>query len=63
MTFTQDQLVLACADAAKAGAEAERASIVKSLEKFLAYAQSLTINKLTVEGIELALEKVKDVPK
>lgn len=59
--FTKDQLVLACGDAARAGAESERASITRDLEKLLGYAQTIKVNQLTIEGISMALDKVKNV--
>jgi len=51
----------ACADAAQAGIETERAAIVARLEKLVAYAKSINVNALTVNGLELALEEVKNV--
>lgn len=59
--YTQEQLVSACGDACRAGIESERADIIKKLEKLVAYAKSINVNALTIRGLELALQEVKNV--
>jgi hypothetical protein len=56
-----DQLGRACADAATAAIEAERAAIIGKLEHLLDTAKRITADPLVIDTLEIALMEIVNV--
>ena len=56
-----DQLGRACADAATAAIESERLTVTAKIQHLIDTANKIGTNKLTIEGLEIALREVQNV--